>query len=80
MRSAMLGSFVYFVPAVCGAVTVYMAERIERRSWGYYIWAPWVATSLFVGGTLLVFIEGLICAIVIVPQKVSGKPLAMGNP
>ncbi|MFS2163702.1 SRPBCC family protein [Variovorax sp. Varisp62] len=65
--SAMLASFVYFVPAVCGAVTVYMAERIERRNWWYYIWAPWVATSLFVGGTLLVFIEGLICAIVIVP-------------
>jgi hypothetical protein len=50
--SAMLGSFVYFVPAVCGAVTVYMAERIERRSWGYYLWAPWVATALFVIGTL----------------------------
>lgn len=65
--SAMLGSFVYFTPAVCGAVTVYMAERIERRSWGYYLWAPWVATALFVGGTLLVFIEGLICAAVIVP-------------
>ncbi|MGJ7501683.1 SRPBCC domain-containing protein [Variovorax sp. ZT5P49] len=65
--SPMLGSFVYFVPSVCGAVTVYMAERIERRSWGYYLWAPWVATALFVAGTLAVFIEGLICAIVIVP-------------
>ncbi|MBT2335215.1 SRPBCC domain-containing protein [Variovorax paradoxus] len=65
--SAMLGSFVYLAPAVCGAVTVYLAERIERRSWGYYIWAPWVATLLFVGGTLLVFIEGLICAAVIAP-------------
>jgi len=65
--SPMLGSFVYFVPALCGAVTVYMAERTERRSWGYYLWAPWVATALFVGGTLAVFIEGLICAIVIVP-------------
>ena len=35
--SAMLGSFVYLAPAVCGAVTVYLAERIERRSWGYYL-------------------------------------------
>jgi len=65
--SAMLGSFVYLAPAVCGAVTVYLAERIERRSWGYYLWAPWVATALFVGGTLVVFIEGLICAVFIVP-------------
>lgn len=66
--SAMLGSFIYLAPAVCGAVTVYMAERIERRGWGYYIWAPWVATALFVVGTLLVYIEGMICAIVIVPM------------
>ncbi|BEP34800.1 hypothetical protein GmRootV59_17730 [Variovorax sp. V59] len=65
--SAMLGSFIYLAPAVCGAVTVYMAERIERRSWGYYIWAPWVSTALFVVGTLLVFIEGIVCAVVIVP-------------
>ncbi|MDQ7974801.1 MAG: hypothetical protein REJ24_19640 [Rhodocyclaceae bacterium] len=65
--SAMLGAFIYLAPAVCGAVTVYAAERIRRRSIGYYLWAPWVATALFVAGTLLVFIEGLICAIVIVP-------------
>jgi hypothetical protein len=65
--SPMLGSFVYFVPAVCGAVTVYLAERTGRRSWGYYLWAPWVATALFVTGTLAVFIEGIICAIVIIP-------------
>ncbi|MDP9893294.1 hypothetical protein J2W32_001404 [Variovorax boronicumulans] len=65
--SAMLGAFIYLAPALCGAVTVYMAERMERRSWGYYIWAPWVSTALFVIGTLLVFIEGMICAVVIVP-------------
>jgi len=79
--SAMLGSFIYLAPAVCGAVTVYMAERIERRSWGYYIWAPWVSTALFVVGTLLVFIEGIVCAVVIVPLfSVMGSlgGLAMG--
>ena len=65
--SAMLGAFVYLVPAVCGAVTVYMAERVQRRSWGYYIGAPFLSTALFVLGTLAVFIEGIICAIVVVP-------------
>ncbi len=49
--SAMLGAFIYLAPAVCGAVTVYAAERIRRRSFGYYLWAPWVATALFVTGT-----------------------------
>lgn len=79
--SAMLGAFIYLVPAVCGAVTVYMAERTARRGWGYYLWAPWISTALFVLGTLLVYIEGLICAIVIVPMfAVMGSigGLAMG--
>ncbi|KPU92648.1 polyketide cyclase [Variovorax paradoxus] len=65
--SAMLGTFIFLAPALCGAVTVYVAERIERRSWTYYLVAPWLSTALFVLGTLFVFIEGLICAIVVVP-------------
>ena len=65
--SAMLGSFIYLAPAVCGAVTVYMAERIGRRSWGYYLWMPWISTALFLAGTLAIFIEGLVCAVVIIP-------------
>jgi hypothetical protein len=52
---------------VVGAVTVYVAERTERRTWSYYLWAPFVANVFFVLGTLLIMIEGLICAIVIVP-------------
>ncbi|NDZ12262.1 polyketide cyclase [Variovorax sp. WS11] len=65
--SAMLGSFIYLTPVLCGAVTVYLAERRRRGSFWYYLWAPWCAVALFVGGTLVVYIEGLICAIVIVP-------------
>lgn len=65
--SAMLGTFIYLAPVLGGAVTVYLAERIRRRSFWYYLWAPWCATALFVGGTLMIYIEGLICAIVIVP-------------
>lgn len=65
--SAMLGAFIYLVPVLCGAVTVYIAERQMRRSWWYYIWAPFVASVLAIIGMLLVFIEGLVCAILIVP-------------
>jgi uncharacterized protein YndB with AHSA1/START domain len=65
--AAMSASFIYLGPCLVGAVTVYVAERQQRRSWGYYLWAPYVANLLFVLGTLLVLIEGLICAIVIVP-------------
>lgn len=65
---AMLASFIYLVPLAVGAMTVYFGERIKRRSWGYYFWAPFVANVVFVLGTLLIMIEGMICAIVIVPM------------
>ncbi|MEO7106969.1 MAG: SRPBCC domain-containing protein [Rhodoferax sp.] len=65
--SAMAGAFIYLSPMVVGALTVYVAETRERRSWGYYLWAPFVANCLYVLGTLLIMVEGLICAIVIIP-------------
>lgn len=66
--SAMAGAFIYLAPAAVGAITVYVAEMRERRGWHYYFWAPFIANLFFVGGSLLVLIEGLICAIVIVPM------------
>ena len=63
----MMASFIYVVPLLVGATTVYLAELQSRRSWGYYLWAPFMANVLFVSGTLLILIEGLICAVVIVP-------------
>jgi hypothetical protein len=66
--SAMAGSFIYLAPMLVGAITVYVAETIERRSWGYYFGAPFLANLLFVLGTLVIMWEGLICAIVIMPM------------
>lgn len=66
--AAMMASFIYLAPALVGATTVYLAERKYRRSWAYYFWAPLMANVLFVVGTLLILIEGLICAAVIVPM------------
>lgn len=65
--SPMLGSFIFGSPLLVGVVTVYIAERTERRSWLYYFLAPMLATLLYVVGTLLALIEGWICAIVIIP-------------
>jgi hypothetical protein len=66
-RSAMAGSFILLAPMLVGAITVYVAETTQRRSWTYYLWAPMVANGLFVLGTLAIMIEGLICALVIIP-------------
>ncbi len=64
----MAGPFIFGAPLVVGMVTVYLAERQRRRSWGYYLGAPALATMLFVVGTLLIMIEGWICALVIIPM------------
>jgi hypothetical protein len=66
--SAMAGAFIYAAPVVVGMVTVYLAERQQRRTWGYYIAAPFGATALFVAGTMLLMIEGWICAVIIIPM------------
>lgn len=65
--NAMGSSFIVYAPLAVGAITVYVAERSQRRSWKYYIAASVVANLLFIAGTMMIMIEGLICAIVIAP-------------
>jgi uncharacterized protein YndB with AHSA1/START domain len=65
--AAMTAGFIYFSPVIVGAVTVYVAERKTRHGWGYYFVAGLVANLLFVAGTMLAMIEGLLCAILIAP-------------
>lgn len=65
--TAMKAAFVYLAPIAVGAVTVYVAEAKQRRSWSYYVWTPMAANALFVLGTMAILIEGLICAIIILP-------------
>jgi hypothetical protein len=67
MMSAMLSAFIVGAPIVIGVVTVYLAELEERRTWTYYFVSPVVATALVVISSLAIHIEGLICAIIIVP-------------
>jgi hypothetical protein len=64
---AMMSSFVLLVPILVGAVTVYMAERTGRRSWSYYFFAAAAANALFVISTMVIRVEGLICAVLAVP-------------
>jgi len=67
LYAAMDGSFIYFTPMVVGATTVYFAERRGRRTVGNHVAAAALANVLFVAGTMAILIEGLICAIVILP-------------
>jgi hypothetical protein len=65
--SAMMASFALLVPMIIGAVTVIVAERSARRTWGYYFWAAAGANALCAFVVFLVNIEGLICVILAMP-------------
>jgi hypothetical protein len=65
--AAMMQSFILGSPALVAVVTVYLAELKSRRKWLYYFLAPAFSTTLFVLGTLIIMIEGWICAILIIP-------------
>jgi hypothetical protein len=67
LYSPMNLSFIALAPLAVGAITVYVAERAERRSWSYYFLAGILANALFILGTMLIMVEGMICAIVIFP-------------
>jgi len=65
--SAMESSFVLLVPVLVAAVAVLIAERDQRHTWLFHFWIGGATNVLFVLGTFLIMIEGLICTIVAVP-------------
>ena len=65
--SAMGFGLVVLGPIAVGAITVYVAERKQRRTLRYHIAASLGATALYVAGSLVILVEGLLCAILIVP-------------
>lgn len=64
---AMAGSFVYLAPFAVGALTGWLTERLQRRSLLRHFAAGAAANALVVLATLVIQIEGLICAILVVP-------------
>lgn len=60
-------SFAILAPLVIGAITVYIAEKTRRRTFGYYFIAPWVSILLCVFGTAIFLLEGSICIAMALP-------------
>jgi hypothetical protein len=65
--SAMSWQFIYLVPFAVSAVALYVDRNTPNRSWINYFAMGALTNGLFVIGTLVILIEGLICAIIIVP-------------
>lgn len=64
--------FAVFVPLAVGAITVHFAEKQRRRSFAYYLLAPWLSLLAFVVGTALIALEGAICIALALPLFLIG--------
>lgn len=62
----MLVSFLFLVPALIGAYTLYLMPR-EQRNFGRALLAPWLPTLVFIGATAVLLIEGSICIAMALP-------------
>ncbi len=65
--TAMSIGLLFASPFAVGAFTVYVAERQSRRSWAYYAGTGALANVFYVAGTLLALIEGIVCAVIVLP-------------
>ena len=61
-------AYLFIVPLVIGAVTVYFGEWSRRRSWWFRIFMPWAVVGLLAGIILLLAWEGAICVVMILPS------------
>jgi hypothetical protein len=67
LYSVMSLSFIFFLPFIAGALTVYLS-RIERvRLIGYRIFAPWITILCFFIYTVAFSFEGWACWLMILP-------------
>jgi hypothetical protein len=65
--AAMMQSFILCSPVLVAVVTVYIAELQARRTWKYYFVSGAISNLIYVLGTLLILLEGWICAVIIFP-------------
>lgn len=65
--SPMSGAFIWFTPLVVGSLTAFIAERSAPRTLRTHFAMGTLANIFFVAGTLALYLEGLICAVLALP-------------
>lgn len=60
-------SFLFILPTIVGALTVYLSSKEKIKKIAYRIFAPWLPIFLFLIITLLFQIEGWACWLMILP-------------
>ncbi|QBN17943.1 APC family permease [Flavobacterium nackdongense] len=65
--SVMSTTFLFFLPSIIGALTIYLSDKDKVKKISYRIFAPWIPIFLFLAITLLLAIEGWACWLMILP-------------
>jgi hypothetical protein len=65
--SVMSITFLFLLPSIIGALTVYLSDKNKVGKLSYRIFAPWIPIFLFLIITLLFAIEGWACWLMILP-------------
>ncbi len=65
--SVMSTTFLFLLPSIIGALTVYLSDKNKVKKLSYRIFAPWIPIFLFLAITLLLAIEGWACWLMILP-------------
>lgn len=65
--SVMSVTFLFLLPTIVGALTVYLSEKEKVKKLWYRIFVPWIPIFLFLLITLALAIEGWACWIMILP-------------
>ncbi|WP_062058649.1 hypothetical protein [Aquimarina longa] len=65
--SVMSVTFLFLLPSIIGALTVYLSDKEKIKSIWYRIWMPWIPIFLFLIITLILAIEGWACWLMILP-------------
>ena len=60
-------SFIVLVPLTLGLLTVHFGAKSKKRSWGYWIFMPWIPCLLLMVAALLIGWEGSICILLALP-------------
>lgn len=60
-------TFLFFLPTIIGALSIYFSNIEKVRNLGYRIMIPWIPVFAFFFITLIFFIEGWPCILMILP-------------
>jgi len=67
LYSVMTVSFIFFLPFIAGALTVYLSGVEKIKSVAYRLFAPWVTIFIFFFITVVTAFEGWACWLMILP-------------